>query len=126
MAAEARRRWLAAPIGERSRWAIKWAAPVRRGEGAGTAEHLWLEPSAWHEERIEGFLLNAPRRSVGFAEGDLVSVPLIELSDWIESSEEPAVELIARLVALPPDAEEPPRHRGGFTVEVLRRHLAPE
>lgn len=120
----ARQRWIATPPDQRDRWAIKWAAPIRRGEGAGLSEHVWVEPLAWTPDRIEGILLNQPRRAIGFEAGDIVTVPPDELSDWLESSALPAAACLEELMRLSPAHPAPPGHAGGFTVLVLRRWLA--
>lgn len=86
---------------EAVRWSVKWAAPVLHGDGAGRVEHVWIRPLQWTPQRIEGVLLSAPRRAIGYDVGDMVGVPATELSDWLR--------------------EDSGRREGGFTITVLDR-----
>jgi uncharacterized protein YegJ (DUF2314 family) len=97
---DARRRWREATEADRARWAIKWAAPVL----GGGVEHVWVLPVTWTRFRIEGYLCNPPRQALmnGRDEGELVSLPAEEISDWLH---DPAG----------PDAQ----REGGFTIAVL-------
>ncbi len=108
-AAEARELWRQARPDERERWLIKWAAPVldELGQPTGRVEHVWVRPLAWSPFRVEGVLASMPRGRIGHEAGDLVGFPIEELSDWVFKIE-------GRI--------DGPR-RGGFTVEVLEKHI---
>ena len=100
-AAQARGKWASGSEAARTGWAIKWAAPTAQGG----VEHIWVRPTSWTRHRIEGWLANAPQTDLtcGRGQGDLVSFPAEELSDWArftEASPEQPVE-------------------GGFTIRVL-------
>ena len=100
----ARARWTAAPEAERERWAIKWIAPLTDG----AVEHVWVKPLNWSPFRVEGVLLSKPTAELqcGKAQGEIVSFPIDELSDWIYYT----------------DASAPlsqGQFEGGFTVKAL-------
>ncbi len=100
-AAEARGKWASGAEEARIGWAIKWAAPT----ADGGVEHIWVRPTSWTRHRIEGWLANPPQAELacGRVQGDLVSFPAEELSDWArftDGSREHPVE-------------------GGFTIRVL-------
>lgn len=84
-----------------SAWAIKWAAPVVGPIDRGGIEHVWVRPTRWSAQRIEGLLLSAPRRDIGAVAGEVVSFPARELTDWLRD-----------------DGRD---REGGFTIEVLER-----
>ncbi|UCD76478.1 MAG: DUF2314 domain-containing protein [Phycisphaerales bacterium] len=108
-AEEARQRWAASPPAERGKWAVKWAAPTRDGH----LEHVWVQPERWSPFRIEGLLLSSPLGELecGRGAGELVSLPVEELSDWIHL----------------PDGDFHGRREGGFTVRLLeKRYGVPE
>lgn len=100
-AGEAQRRWAAEPEAARNGWAVKWAAPTAEGG----VEHVWVRPTGWSRHRIEGWLANPPQVVLrcGRVQGELVSFPAEELSDWAR---------FAR--GTPGDPIE-----GGFTIRVL-------
>ena len=70
-------------------------------------EHVWVRPLEWSPFRIEGVLLSAPRADIGALQGDLVSFPIEELSDWVHMI----------------DVNGAAGRDGGFTLEVLERHF---
>ena len=84
-----------------SAWAIKWAAPVVAPIERGGLEHVWVRPTRWSGQRIEGVLLSTPRRDIGFVAGQAVSFPASELTDWLR--------------------DDGGSREGGFTIEVLER-----
>jgi len=100
----ARARWAAAHENERERWAIKWAAPTTDRQ----AEHVWVRPVNWSPFRVEGVLISQPVVDLecGRREGELVSFPVEELSDWIHYLDESA-------------ANAGREFEGGFTVQSL-------
>ena len=98
-AQDARRRWTAETADRRRQWAVKWAAPTQ----TGGVEHVWVVPTTWTRDRIEGWLSNPPQRPLecGRTAGELVSFTPDQLSDWM------------RLEPLGGKRE------GGFTVKLL-------
>ena len=106
---EARSRWLTARQSERgnwaSNWAIKWAAPTLDGG----IEHVWVRPTHWSEFRIEGVLDSQPLHQLecGRTRGEVVSLPIQELSDWIHAPQGDFARVEGR--------------EGGFTLAVLDR-----
>jgi len=126
---DARQRWTVANAAERHLWAIKWAAPraPAAAQGGGDAaaaanaadgasagepqvEHVWVQPINWSPFRIEGRLLSPPAAALesGRTQGEIVSFPVDEVSDWIHFSEDPAVNPAATF-------------EGGYTVKVLEQ-----
>lgn len=110
---DARRQFDATEPAHRDRWAIKWAAPIRRGDAAGGREQVWVIPLLWTEHRVEGILANAPLRSIGHDAGDLVGFPTAEIADWVRMLDAPATEGFEG------------RREGGFTIAVLERFAGP-
>lgn len=98
---QARRKWASTPAQARGSWAVNWAAPTVDGG----VEYVWVRPTGWSQYRIEGWLANPPQAALacGRVQGELVSFPADELSDW------------ARF------AEDDPDHpvEGGFTIRLL-------
>lgn len=103
---EARMRWSAAPPDQRSRWAVKWAAPTE----SGGVEHVWVRPSNWSTFRIEGVLDSPPQSPLacGKSAGELVGFPIEELTDWIYAV----------------DGDFAGRREGGFTIDAIERQNA--
>lgn len=88
-AEEARSKWSQTPQSQRSRWAVKWAAPVSGDDESGV-EYLWVQPIHWSPFRIEGLLASEPVHELASMPresqptmGDLVSFPIEELADWV-------------------------------------------
>jgi uncharacterized protein YegJ (DUF2314 family) len=110
-AESARLDWLDSVLTDRKHnWMINWAAPVPGGqdlEGGSRVEHVWIRPIEWSPFRIEGVLLSAPRADIGAAQGDLVSFPVEQLSDWVH-----VIEMNGAA-----------GREGGYTLEVLERHF---
>jgi len=108
-AEEARLRWTDAVLSERrSQWMVKWSAPVSwRDESGETVEHVWMRPVEWSPFRIEGVLLSSPRADIGAIEGELVSFPVEQVSDWVHIAEVNGAQT----------------REGGFTLEVLEKHF---
>ena len=102
-AEEARLRWQIVSPAEHDHWAIKWVAPTRDGR----VEHVWVRPESWSRFRIEGRLLSSPVTELecGKLAGELVSLPIEGLSDWIYL----------------PDGDFNGRREGGFTVRLLEQ-----
>lgn len=100
---ETRGRWVAATPEQRSRWAVKWAAPT----ADGGVEHVWVRPVNWSAYRIEGVLDSPPQSPLacGKTTGELVGFPIEELSDWIYAA----------------DGDFAGRREGGFTIEALEK-----
>jgi len=110
---DARRRFLASPKANRDRWAVKWAAPIRRGPAAGEREQVWILPIHWTEHRIEGVLANESVHGIGHALGDIVGVPIDEITDWVHTPDAPITGDFAGV------------REGGFTIAVLERYAGP-
>jgi uncharacterized protein YegJ (DUF2314 family) len=106
--AEARQNWLKADETQRQNWYIKWAAPT----ADQSVEHVWVQPINWSQFRVEGRLVNAPVRELidGKAEGDVVSFPIEELSDWIHAANATSGAI---------DFNAP--YEGGYTVKLLQQ-----
>jgi len=109
----ARQRFDASAPNRRDRWAVKWAAPIRRGPAAGQTEQVWIVPMRWTEHRIEGVLASAPLRNIGFTLGDVVGVPVDEVADWVHMPDAPVTDGFGG------------RREGGFTIAVLERYAGP-
>ena len=118
----ARERWLEAPPSARDHWAVKWAAPLTRGDelrpGGDDApperppvEYVWVIPVSWSPWRIEGVLASTPQRRIGYVVGDLVGFPVDELADWVHTQDGPVHSHFRG------------RREGGFTVRVLEREF---
>jgi uncharacterized protein YegJ (DUF2314 family) len=109
---EACKRWRRAGEADRTRWMVKWAAPIEE-DGATTqpdapiaaVEHVWVLPVQWSEFRIEGVLVSQPVRelSCGKRAGDFVGFPAEELSDWL----------------CQPGTGSSAKREGGFTIKAL-------
>lgn len=110
-AEQARSRFNAASAEDRKRWWVKWAASKVDDE----IEHVWVQPLVWSPFRIEGVLLSKPTGELacGKSDGDLVSFPVEELTDWIHFTGESAH----------PSLREP--HEGGFTLQALESTFGP-
>jgi hypothetical protein len=115
---DARQRWAVSKPGERTLWAVKWAAPLApppssdpahdaggNVEKRGTDEHVWVRPLNWSAFRIEGVLLSDPTSTLECrrTRGEIVSFPIEEVSDWVHFASE-----------APESAFE-----GGYTMKVL-------
>ncbi len=104
-AIQAREDWRNTPPEQRTRWAIKWAAPTFDNR----IEQVWVCPVVWTEHRIEGILANRPRNELACARtmGERVSFPAEQMTDWLHyRTDDPA------------DGFE-----GGFTVKVLTKRF---
>src|SRR5262245_39893069 len=117
-AAEAHARWAVASAEDRGRWAIKWAAPAASSASADRApavEHVWVVPLTWSAFRIEGVLSSGPINELagGHRQGDLVSFPIEEMSDWIHFTD-------GEVSSSGPASTDPHGAvEGGFTIKVL-------
>ena len=45
-------------------------------------EHMWIEPTATYPDRVEGVLMSSPINMPKPRQGDHVSRPVSEISDW--------------------------------------------
>jgi uncharacterized protein YegJ (DUF2314 family) len=104
-AIQAREDWRNSPPEERTRWAIKWAAPTFDDR----IEYVWVCPVSWTEHRIEGILANPPQNELACARtmGERVSFSAAQMTDWLHY--------------LTDDPTGP--FEGGYTVKVLAKRF---
>jgi uncharacterized protein YegJ (DUF2314 family) len=68
-----------------------------------SVEHMWIDEVYFDGEMIHGVLLNEPNELTDFTEGDAVTVPLSQISDWLISRQG--------------------KTYGGFTIQVIRSEM---
>jgi uncharacterized protein YegJ (DUF2314 family) len=97
---EARRRWpeFAAAFGRRTDPEAPFLLKARFAEG-DEVEFMWVTVEQVGADTVTGRLANSPAALERIKEGDLVTVPLTDLNDWVY-----------------PAGDEPV---GGFTIKVL-------
>ncbi len=99
--AEARQRWpeLLAAYREHKgeSYAVKYPFPTKNGGN----EHIWISVTNIEGDSVTGLIDNEPVNDIGHKNGDSVTVPGKELSDWMY---------------MPPGSKD---YVGGFTIKVL-------
>jgi uncharacterized protein YegJ (DUF2314 family) len=76
------------------------------GEEEPTVEHMWINDLYFDGENISGTLVNDPEALTNVQNGDAVTVPLRDISDWLFASMG--------------------KTYGGFTIHQLRSEMSPE
>jgi uncharacterized protein YegJ (DUF2314 family) len=102
--AEARKRWPEFVSAFESRAEDQLFSVKARISDGEHSEFIWINVTALEDDRIIGLLGNEPVALPRLHEGDKVTTRLSELNDWMYLAERGAPV-------------------GGFTVEVLRRHM---
>lgn len=80
-------------------------------------EHMWINDINFDGNNVKGVLLNTPNQLTNVANGDLVDVPLHQISDWLFAitSKSQQSELSNK-----------PRAYGGFTIQAMRAEMTPQ
>ncbi|MBW8685583.1 DUF2314 domain-containing protein [Chitinophaga rhizophila] len=76
------------------------------GEDEPTVEHMWINDIQFDGSYVSGVLVNDPESLTNVKNGDEVTIPLDQISDWLYASEGKAY--------------------GGFTIHQLRSVMSPE
>lgn len=77
-----------------------------QGEDEPTIEHMWINDVYFDGENISGILVNDPGTLTNVQNGDAVSVPLAQISDWLMASAG--------------------KTYGGFTIHQMRSEMSTE
>ena len=83
-------------------------------------EHMWINEVNFDGHNVSGILINIPNELTNIKKGDLVNVPLNQISDW--------------LFAIPGNSSKPvlsrsgssqrPKTYGGFTIQAMRSDMS--
>lgn len=79
---EARRRWPEFVVAFQTRGDEPFLAKVRFEHGENV-EHMWVEVTACDEKSLTGTVANRPFKIPKPKEGDVITAPIEELSDWL-------------------------------------------
>jgi uncharacterized protein len=71
--------------------------------GRFEVEHMWISDVNFDGRRVSGVLLNSPNSLLTIQEGDAVSMPLAEISDWMYTMQDDVY--------------------GGFTIDLMRSRM---
>lgn len=82
---------------------VKVKFEQKRPDTTPMVEHMWIDDIDFDGIHLKGFLLNSPDYLTNYKEGDLVEIPVTEISDWLFAINGKAY--------------------GGFTIQVMRGEM---
>lgn len=90
------------------------------GRARPLVEHMWINEVSFDGNNVSGVLINNPNELTNVSNGDFVSIPLAQISDWLfaitESKPKGGLSKVF-------SSASKPRAYGGFTIQVMRSEM---
>jgi uncharacterized protein YegJ (DUF2314 family) len=91
------------------------------GNDKPTIEHMWINEISFDGNNISGILLNTPNELTNVSQGDFVTIPLTQISDWLFAiTESKPKSGLSKLFSSTPK----PKTYGGFTIQAMRSEMS--
>lgn len=91
------------------------------GQDTPIVEHMWINEVSFDGNNISGVLINTPHELTNISDGDSVSIPLSQISDWLFAiTENKPKGMFSKLLSSTPKV----KTYGGFTIQAMRSEMS--
>lgn len=97
---------------------VKVGFSQNRNDDDPVVEHMWINDINFDGEQITGVLINDPYELTNIQNGDEVTIPLNQISDWLFAIQGSSPKGLSKLFS-----SSLPRAYGGFTIQAMRSEM---
>ncbi len=102
---------------------VKVACKQIVGDDNPIVEHMWINEVYFDGNHVKGVLVNNPKALTNYKIGDVIKVPLAQISDWMFCiTEQNSKGLFAKVFS----SKQKPKTYGGFTIQAMRSDMTDE